>query len=82
MMTPMTRKVLRLMLASFLLTNSAWATPKYRVLHNFKNVPDGGGPAAGVTFGQSGSLYGTTLGGGTGDKCGSNGPCLASNSCM
>jgi uncharacterized repeat protein (TIGR03803 family) len=35
-----------------------------RVLHRFGGASDGGGPSAGVIFGGSGNLYGTTVGGG------------------
>ena len=35
-----------------------------KVLYTFGSVPDGAGPAAGLTRGADGSLYGTTQGGG------------------
>jgi uncharacterized repeat protein (TIGR03803 family) len=38
------------------------------VLHRFRGSPDGGGPAAGVTFDRSGDLFCTTLGGGGGNS--------------
>ncbi len=47
---------------------AAGATPKYKVLHKFSGT-DGVGPYGGVVVGQDGSLYGTTVGGGTG-HCG------------
>jgi uncharacterized repeat protein (TIGR03803 family) len=39
------------------------------VLHDFVRSPDGEWPAAGLVFGKSGSLYGTTQAGGTGQAC-------------
>jgi uncharacterized repeat protein (TIGR03803 family) len=47
---------------------AAGATPRYKVLHKFTGT-DGVGPYGGVILGQDGSLYGTTVGGGTG-HCG------------
>jgi hypothetical protein len=47
---------------------AAHAAPKYKVLHSFSGG-DGSGPYSGVIIGQDGSLYGTTVGGGTG-HCG------------
>lgn len=41
------------------------------ILHSFLGTPDGGNPAAGLTFSPSGNLYGTTLYYGTG--CGTCG---------
>jgi uncharacterized repeat protein (TIGR03803 family) len=47
----------------------AHAAPKYKVLHKFTGS-DGVGPYSGVIVGQSGKLYGTTVGGGAGGCCG------------
>jgi uncharacterized repeat protein (TIGR03803 family) len=46
----------------------------FGVLHMFPGTPDGSYPAARVTFGKSGNLYGTTEQSGyTGQPCGSDG---------
>ena len=48
-----------------LLVSGAAAQSKFRTLHHFKrDVADGGGPWAGLTFDQAGNLYGTTTVGG------------------
>jgi len=60
-------------LASLLLANAAWAATSYKVLHDFKNSPDGAAPWAGIILGPKSNPYGTTLGGGKGDKCSGKG---------
>lgn len=50
------------------LAQGAGATPKYKVLHSFTGT-DGSGPWAGVTLDPTGTIYGTTAGGGTGSAC-------------
>lgn len=47
----------------------ATGATKFRVVHNFKGGSDGAGPSGGLTWGEAGSLYGTTRGGGTGQRC-------------
>jgi uncharacterized repeat protein (TIGR03803 family) len=53
------------------LCTAAYATPKYRALHNFTGT-DGDG-SAGVTVDHSGNVYGTSLGGGGSKNCGPGG---------
>jgi len=45
-----------------MLTTSAWAAPKYRVLHAFGGGNDGAGVWDSVTIDASGNVYGTTSG--------------------
>ena len=52
----------------------AHAAPKYKVLHYFSGA-DGSGPYGGVTLGDRGTLYGATVGGGSGVACNRNGGC-------
>jgi uncharacterized repeat protein (TIGR03803 family) len=42
-----------------LLMTSAWAAPREKVLHRFKNDGDGAEPTAGLIFDAAGNLYGT-----------------------
>ncbi len=53
-----------LLAAALLLTPSASAGIKYKVLHEFGKGNDGGGVLAGVVFDAKGNLYGTTCCGG------------------
>ncbi len=46
-----------------------WKEPTYRVLHSFTSGADGSFPAAGLTLGKHGVLYGTTQFGGTTATC-------------
>jgi len=48
-----------------LLSQLAWAAPKYLVLHAFGGGKDGGGLWTSVSLDKEGSLYGATSGGGT-----------------
>jgi uncharacterized repeat protein (TIGR03803 family) len=52
--------ILALALAS---ATTAWAGPKYKVLHNFSG-PDGGGLFGGLVLDKKGDLYGNAFGGG------------------
>jgi uncharacterized repeat protein (TIGR03803 family) len=49
-----------------LLVVSAWAGPRYKVLHAFGKGKDGGGLWTSVSLDKKGSLYGATSGGGPG----------------
>jgi uncharacterized repeat protein (TIGR03803 family) len=51
---------------SLALVPGAWAKPRYKVIYTFKGGKDGRLPGAGLVFDNSGSLYGTTEGGGKG----------------
>jgi uncharacterized repeat protein (TIGR03803 family) len=42
-------------------------TGRETVLHTFTNTPDGGGPSAPVVRDKAGNIYGTTVGGGSGN---------------
>jgi len=50
----------------FELTPNADGNWSEKVLHSFTGESDGAGPFAGLTFDQTGNLYGTTITGGTG----------------
>jgi len=54
----------RLLALTMLLVSSAWAAPKFKVLHNFGGESDGTGLWGSLTFDASGNLYGTTVSGG------------------
>src|SRR5579863_5695946 len=54
---------------ALILISTAWAAPKYKVLHSFKGT-DGDGPWGGVTLSPDGRIYGTTIAGGTHDNAG------------
>lgn len=45
-------------------TPSAWAAPKYKILHAFGNGQDGAGAYGSLLLDKKGNLYGTTSGGG------------------
>jgi len=47
------------------LAGSAWARPKYKILHAFTGGDDGGGLFGSLLMDGAGNLYGTTRGGGT-----------------
>ena len=49
---------------ALILASSAWARPKYKVLHAFGSGNDGGGLWGSLAFDTKGNLYGTTSGGG------------------
>jgi uncharacterized repeat protein (TIGR03803 family) len=54
-----------MVLAMFLmLPTVAGAASTYKVLHEFKDSPDGAGPSAGLVFDGTGNIYGTTTWGG------------------
>ena len=72
-MTSIAAKRFGITLATLLLASAACAATKYKVLHSFKGPPDGAAAWAGVTIDNKGDLYGTTLGGGTGNECGNSG---------
>ena len=63
--TTASAKALRTAAIALILVSTAWAAPKYKVLHNF-NGADGDGPWGGVILDRNHSLYGTTASGGTG----------------
>ena len=54
-----------LALAALCLTNSALASPKYKVLHAFGSGNDGAGLWGSLVLDKKGNAYGTTSGGGT-----------------
>src|SRR5579872_1738210 len=58
-----------------ILTPTALAAPKFRVLHNFGSGNDGAGLWSNVVFDKKGNLYGATSGGGNDRTC--NGGCGA-----
>jgi hypothetical protein len=60
--------------ALVLLSSSASASWKEKVLYSFQGIPDGAQPAGGVVFDQAGNLYGATTGGGS-SSCVSFGEC-------
>ena len=57
-------KVAALFTAILALVSSAWAAPKYKVLHAFGKGTDGAGLWSSVVMGPRGDLFGTTSGGG------------------
>jgi uncharacterized repeat protein (TIGR03803 family) len=61
---------LAMILALSLLTTHPMQAQTFSVLHNFTGGEDGANPAAGVTVGPSGVLYGTAAYGGTGNNYG------------
>jgi hypothetical protein len=65
---PSTRNVVRLLLVAFtmlVLTATASAEWKERVLYSFQGIPDGSLPVGAVVFDKAGNLYGATTEGGS-----------------
>jgi uncharacterized repeat protein (TIGR03803 family) len=60
----LTARLIALMSILSIWSTSAWAAPKYKVLHDFGNGNDGAGLYGGVVRAANGKLYGTTGGGG------------------
>ncbi len=60
----LTARLVALILVLSIWSTSAWAAPKYKVLHDFGNGNDGAGLFGGVVRAANGKLYGTTSGGG------------------
>src|SRR5690242_12459058 len=54
------RTLLVLFILILLLVPGAFAGTKYKTLHTFRGVRDGGLPKAGLIFDAAGNLYGTT----------------------
>jgi uncharacterized repeat protein (TIGR03803 family) len=63
------RAALLLIAMTVQLAPGVGAATKYKTLHTFKGGQDGETPFAGLIFDQTGSLYGTTFGGGSGNYC-------------
>jgi uncharacterized repeat protein (TIGR03803 family) len=59
-------QILAVLVTALMLPTAAGAASKYKVLHRFKNDPDGATPWAGLIFDTAGDLYGTTKVGGAG----------------
>jgi len=57
-------KALFLTAVAFGVVSSAWAAPKYKVLHAFGKGKDGVGVWGGLVFDGQGNAYGTTINGG------------------
>ena len=57
-------KTLTAVAMTLILLDSAWAAPKYKVLHAFGAGKDGAGLYGGLVFDQRGNLYGGSSGGG------------------
>jgi uncharacterized repeat protein (TIGR03803 family) len=55
---------------AFMLTSNPDGIWKEKVLHQFADGKDGASPYAGLAFDQAGSLYGTTVYGGSNGNCG------------
>lgn len=51
---------------------TAWAAPKFKVLHSFQAGSDGSSPSSPLVFDAAGNLYGTTVVGGNGVGCTNN----------
>jgi uncharacterized repeat protein (TIGR03803 family) len=60
----LTARLVALILVLSIWSTTAWAAPKYKVLHDFGNGNDGAGLYGGVVRAANGKLYGTTGGGG------------------
>ena len=59
----------RVLAMVLMLPMSTWAVSKYKVLHRSKVPGDGRGSSAGLILDGAGSLYGTTVEGGSSRKC-------------
>jgi uncharacterized repeat protein (TIGR03803 family) len=57
--------MLAVLVMALMLPTAAGATSKYKALYRFKGGSDGANPSAGLIFDATGSLYGTTEGGGS-----------------
>jgi len=66
------RGIFAILAVGVAMASSAWAGPRFAVLHSFPNNDgkDGSGPTGSVVFDPTGSLYSTTEEGGTYSGCG------------
>ncbi len=70
---PKATAIFAILMTALAVVPGAWASPKYRVLYNFKGGKDGAGPTGALISDVAGNLYGTTATGGRG--CPQSGGC-------
>jgi uncharacterized repeat protein (TIGR03803 family) len=64
------RRLLTVAVVAFTLAASAWASPKFRIIHTFTGGNDAWFPTGVLTFDSAGNLYGTSIYGGSTTACG------------
>ena len=62
-------RTLAVVAVTVILVSGVWAANTEKVLYSFTGGTDGGDPAATLIFNKDGSLFGTTVVGGTGQAC-------------